>query len=197
MTAAYTNRVRDSYDQVRPLIDSTVHPGYVKLDSIYSMLYIKGLDKAKPANRRALEIHLQSHPGTTALDAPGALIASVLAMQESDIADFQASDMEQSSAFSAGTTPKYTLKPDPAAKRPRMPPGVAIPGRTDHCTNCLRLTSKFYYHKTADCKRTTRVGAQAATVSKPVDEDAAWSLLASLGYVFKDPSEAPSAERVA
>ena len=68
------------------------------------MVLIKGLDKTQPANLRALEIHMQTYPGSTSLDHPAELIESILQYQQSDLATLSL-DSEQTSAYASYTTP--------------------------------------------------------------------------------------------
>jgi hypothetical protein len=53
-TAEFITHVSDAFARVRPLLESDVHPGYCKLDNLYSLTLIKGLDKTQNPNRRAL-----------------------------------------------------------------------------------------------------------------------------------------------
>jgi hypothetical protein len=46
-------RVADQLQRIRPLIESTVHTGFVDINRLYSMVMFKGLDKTRHANLRA------------------------------------------------------------------------------------------------------------------------------------------------
>ena len=78
------------------------------------MVFIKGLNKSHPPTLRALEIHVQLYPGNASLDHYAELRTSVLAAQDSDIANLTPDvPSEHSSAFQASTSPPPRTTPPP------------------------------------------------------------------------------------
>ena len=149
-SAAFFNRLSDQYDRIIPLLDHATTLVQLKA-MLLCMVAIKGLNKNHPPTLRALEIHFQTYPGNNALDHYSELRTSVLAHQDSDIANIKADvTSEQSSAFQAtvsspptttgGTTSKLTNK------------GQPIPGRTDYCGYCFRTFTKYWYHPETKCQ---------------------------------------------
>jgi hypothetical protein len=125
------------------------------------MVFIKGLNKSHPPTLRAIEIHVQLYPGNTSLDHYAELRTSVLAAQDSDIANITPDvPSEQSSAFQA-TTPS----PTPRTSTTAVPvKGLQRPSRTDHCAYCLQTFKKYWYHKEAACNFKK---GNITTLSKP------------------------------
>jgi hypothetical protein len=175
-TAEFITHVSDAFARVRPLLESNVHPGYCKLDNLYSLTLIKGLDKTQNPNRRALEIHVQTY-AKDVLDHPTELIQSVLAMQTSDLATISDTLDSEVSAFVSSTptknpvsTPKgqqsSNSKTTPKlARRDSTADGSKIANRDDHW--CLKLVGLYYYHKLENCKRRPKIGAHSAVIPDP------------------------------
>ena len=140
-TAAFSNRLSEHYDRVLPLLDRATTLAQLK-SMLLCMVFIKGLNKSHPPTLRAIEIHVQLYPGNTSLDHYAELRTSVLAAQDSDIANITPDvPSEQSSAFQATTpsmTPRTPTTTVPAKKSQQRP------GRTDHCTYCLQTIKKYY-----------------------------------------------------
>jgi hypothetical protein len=192
-------RVADQLQRIRPLIESTVHPGFVDINRLHSMVMFKGLDKTRHANLRALEIHMQTYPGSTSLDHPANLIECVLQYQQSDLATLSLDT--ETSVFASYTTlpPSNTKKgsSQPTSKPPARASGVKIPGNEKHCPFCLALTKKYFYHKEEDCQKkklsnaTSPTKANVATPSS-ITTQMAFDHLASEGYTF---AQAPDDEK--
>ena len=145
-TAAFSNRLSEHYDRVLPLLDHATTLAQLK-SMLLCMVFIKGLNKSHPPTLRALEIHVQLYPGNASLDHYAELRTSVLAAQDSDIANLTPDvPSEHSSAFQASTSPPPCTTPPPVPLK-----GQQRPGRTDHCTYCLLNFQKYWYHKTAAC----------------------------------------------
>jgi hypothetical protein len=164
ISAVFLGQVADQLARVRPLIESTDHPGHVSIDKLLSLVIIKGLDKKQAPNLRALEIHVQTHDENV-LDVPGELIHNIIAMQISDLANLTDHDPEVS-AFVSSSLPSQVKKPSKQKPTPPTnarekgattttprPAGAKIPSRDDHCTNCLTLIDKYFYHPTTSCNR--------------------------------------------
>lgn len=152
-TAAFFNRLGEHYQRVLPLLDHAKTLDQLK-EMLLSMVAVKGVNKSHPPNLRALEIHLQTYPGNTALDHYAELRTAILAAQDSDIFSALAPDpiSEQSSAFAAIVPP--TVSPPPPVKGPPVPTvvkGLKTPGRTDECAYCLFHFGKYFYHKETSC----------------------------------------------
>ena len=214
-TAIFFVKAQDQLNKVTPLIESPTHKGYVAINKLKSMVLIKGLDKSQPANLRALEIHMQTHQGITSLDVPDELIASVLALQDSDLVPSTTTDPEQSSVFlstaaKATTKPTPTTKPDPkrskltssasiitTTKPPRLP-GTKIPERDDHCPFCHAQSkgTKYFYHPEDQCRNKVRAGLQAnvasvASTTPPLTLQTCFEFLQSQGYSFENSPDPP------
>lgn len=196
ITPLFVNRVADQLQKIRPLIESSVHPGFVDIKRLHSMVLIKGLDKTQPANLRALEIHLQTHPGSASLDEPSQLIEFILQYQQSDLATLSL-DNEQTSAYASFTTSthpnvkKSSSQPTPTPSARAA--GTKIPGNDKHCPFCLALSkgTKYFYHKEADCrqkKASTASSTTRANVATPTFMTTQMALdhLAAEGYSFVD-----------
>lgn len=158
-SAIFIANTIDQLNRVRPLIESSVHPGYVSIDKLLSLVLIKGLDKKHSPNLRALEIHVQTYSDAV-LDVPNKLMESVIAYQTSDLATLSDYDTEQSSAFIASSF-KPISKPKPPAIGSSKPPferedGNKKAGREDHCSYCLRKAELYFYHELSNCKRKKR-----------------------------------------
>lgn len=202
ITPLFINRVADQLQKIRPLIESSTHPGFVDIKRLHSMVIIKGLDKTQPANLRALEIHLQTHPGPASLDNPSQLIEFILQYQQSDLATLSL-DNEQTSAYASFTPPPHSnvkkSLPQSTSTTPTRAPGTKIPGNDKHCPFCLALSkgTKYFYHKEADCrqkKASTATSTTRANVATPafLTTQMAFDHLASEGYTFADaPADLP------
>ena len=125
VTPLFVVRVADQLQRIRPLIESSTNPGFVDIKRLHSMVLIKGLDKTQPANLRALEIHMQTYPGSTSLDHPAELIESILQYQQSDLATLSL-DSEQTSAYASYTTPTSSnaKKGSPQPNAPQTSPSL-------------------------------------------------------------------------
>ena len=170
-TGEFYTHVADHWARVRPLLESKEHLGYCKLDTFYSLVLIKGLDKHQGANRRALELHVDKY-AKDVLNHPTELIQAVLAMQTSDLATISDTLDSEASAFLSATkthasTSKKTsnLKPPPRVRHDGTVDGSKIASRDDHCSNCFKLVNLYYYHKLENCKRKPKIGAHSAVLS--------------------------------
>jgi hypothetical protein len=147
--AAFFNRLSEHYDRVIPLLDHAKTLAQLKA-MLNCMVAIKGLNKSHPPTLRALEIHVQNFPGNTALDHFDELRTAVLAAQDSDLANLNTDPpSEQSSAFKASVVVAPPTTPQGPPPKPGK--GQQIPGRTDHCTYCLRNFKKYWYHLDRNC----------------------------------------------
>ena len=147
--AAFFNRLSEHYDRIIPLLDHATTLTQLK-SMLHCMVAIKGLNKSHPPTLRALEIHVQNFPGNTALDHFAELRTAVLAAQDSDLANLNVEHSpEQTSAYQASVAPP-AIPPGPTPK-PAGTKGQQIPGRTDHCTYCLRHFKKYWYHLDRNC----------------------------------------------
>lgn len=170
----YLQQVARSFTAISAVLESSTIPDHVYLPRFHTLMLLSGLDRTNHASLRAIEIYLQNRSGATALDHPDQLNEQIIAAHLSDLSATTSDPIsQQSSAYAATTSPKSPrTKPKSATTRtqpttvqtptstttPIRPPGVQIPGRTNHCSFCLEATSKFgppkyFYHLESMCAR--------------------------------------------
>jgi len=198
--AAWTNRAFEHFDRIEPILSPATSVANL-LKMLLCMVIIKGTNRRKHSNMRAIEIHVQKYPNfLDSLLHLEELRTGILAGAYSDLNQTDEPISSQSSAFNAAVdTPKalaaITSSSPPTTKPLRTPKdplkGLQKAGRTDHCTYCLTNFSKYFYHKVQDCtlkKRkitaTSNTTANLATTVVPSQEQVK-AYFASLGVLLE------------
>ena len=181
--SAFINQVNEAYASIVPLIEDPDNKGTIKALQLQTMVLIHGFNRSDPFIKDGIKAHLDAHP-KDALSTPGDLIAAIMKAYTSDLNEERIS--EQSAAFAATTaaSPKLPAKKKAWKWHADNKDHSAIPGE-DHCPNCHKLTTKFFYtHNPDKCNRTAEsekayqvrkaanLHAEAAVVAAPAPTEA-------------------------
>jgi len=157
--AAFLNQVNDQVLTFAALFEDPATPGFIATKRIHTMVMINGLSQHSEANKEGLKEHLRLHP-LDALDVPAELISNLVKAHQSDTNSDRIAD--QSSAFAA-TLSSVNVNPSVVSSANTLgtwihhsnnPDFSAIAGLTP-CSNCLKLTKKYFYsHNPLSCNRT-------------------------------------------
>ena len=204
--AAWTNRLVEHFNRVEPIL-SPATSVEVLLRMLLCMVLIKGTDRHKYSNMRAIEVFIDKYPDLLdSLQHFEELRTGILSRVNGDLNQKDDPVSAQSSAFLATienpSSALLTAITPPAADRKSKPPkgppfikGAQRAGRTDHCTYCLAQFSKYHYHKLQDCNfkqrgiTATSANIAATTPIIPPTDEQVRSYLASLGLIITDDAE--------
>ena len=198
--AAWTNRAFEHFARIEPIL-SPAQSVEALLQMLLCMVIMKGTNRRKHSNLRAIEIHIMQYPDfLDSLLHLEELRTGILAGVYSDLNHADEPISTQSSAFKATIDTPTALAavtlPPSGPKQPRPPKdplkGVQKDGRTDHCTYCLTNFSKYFYHKVQDCtlkkRKITASSSNSANLATtpPPSADQVKAYLASLGLEIVD-----------
>ena len=205
--AAWTNRLVEHFNRVEPILSPATSVD-VLLRMLLCMVLIKGTDRHKYSNMRAIEVFIDKYPDLLeSLQHFEELRTGILSRVNGDLNQKDDPVSAQASAFPAtienqpSALLSATTTPPVSDKKPKPPKGTFVKGaqrvgRTDHCTYCLTQFSKYHYHKLQDCnfkqKGITATSANIAATTPiiaPTDEQLR-TYLASLGLIISEDGEA-------